>query len=83
MSENAAQLAADGLRFRASNVDVVHAARAATSLDGTDPFDLVMVAVKAPALEAIIPTLAPVIDNSRLDQTLNTPALVTLRPLNS
>ncbi|GAA1546764.1 MULTISPECIES: ketopantoate reductase family protein [Brevibacterium] len=57
----AAQLAADRLRFRAPDVDVVHTARAVTSLEGTDPFDLVIVAVKAPALAAIIPTLAPAI----------------------
>lgn len=57
----AAQLAADGLHFRAPDVDVVHTARAVTSPDDTDPFDLVIVAVKAPALEAIIATLAPAI----------------------
>lgn len=57
----AAQLAADGLRFRAPDVDGMHRVRAVTDLDGADPFDLVIVAVKAPALEAIIPTLAPAI----------------------
>lgn len=57
----AEQLATDGLRFRAPEVDIVHTARAVTALDGADPFDLVIVAVKAPALEAIIPTLAPAI----------------------
>lgn len=57
----AAQLAADGLRFRAPDAEVVHTARAVTALDGAVPFDLVIVAVKAPALEAIIPTLAPAI----------------------
>ncbi|MCW4464263.1 2-dehydropantoate 2-reductase [Glutamicibacter sp. MNS18] len=55
----ARQLTADGLRFRAPDVDVVHTACAVTELDGADPFDLVILAVKAPALEAIIPTLAP------------------------
>ncbi|GAB3820452.1 hypothetical protein GCM10028820_26410 [Tessaracoccus terricola] len=57
----AAQLAADGLRLRAPDVDGVHTARAVTTLEHADPFDLVIVAVKAPALEAIIPTLAPAI----------------------
>jgi 2-dehydropantoate 2-reductase len=57
----AAQLAADGLRFRAPDLDVTHDVRAVTSLEGADPFDLVIVAVKAPALAAIISTLIPVI----------------------
>lgn len=57
----AAQLAADGLRFRAPDIDIVHGVRAVTELDTGDPFDLVIVAVKAPALEAIIPTLAPAV----------------------
>ena len=57
----AAQLAADGLRFRAPDVDGMHTVRAVTALDHADPFDLVIVAVKAPALAAIIPTLAPAI----------------------
>lgn len=57
----AGQLSADGLHFRAPDVDVAHKVRAVTTLDDADPFDLVIVAVKAPALEAIIPTLAPAI----------------------
>ena len=57
----AAQLAADGLRFRAPDVDGMHTVRAVTALDHADPLDLVIVAVKAPALAAIIPTLAPAI----------------------
>lgn len=48
----AAQLAADGLHFRAPDVDVVYTARAVTSLDDSDPFDLVIVAVKAPSSTA-------------------------------
>lgn len=68
----AEQLAADGLRFRAPDVDVVHATRAITTLDGADPFDLVVVAVKAPALDAIVPTLAPAIGpESRIVPLLN------------
>ncbi|CAM3717912.1 ketopantoate reductase family protein [Isoptericola cucumis] len=57
----AAQLAADGLRFRAPGTDTVHDVRVVTSLDGGDPFDLVIVAVKAPALAAVVPTLTPAV----------------------
>lgn len=57
----AAQLAADGLHLRAPDVDIVHTARTVTALDGADLFDLVIVAVKAPALEAIIATLSPAV----------------------
>src|SRR5699024_12206128 len=75
----AAQLAADGLRFRAPDVNVVHTARTVTSLDDTDPFDLVIVAVKAPALEAIIPKLAPAIrPETRIVPLLNGMAHIEL-----
>lgn len=57
----ASQLTADGLRFRAPDVRVVHSVRAVTTLDGAGPFDLVIVTVKAPALDAVIPTLTPAI----------------------
>jgi 2-dehydropantoate 2-reductase len=57
----ATQLAAEGLRLRAPDVDVTHSARALTALTGADQYDLVIVAVKSPALEALIPTLAPAI----------------------
>ena len=75
----AAQLAADGLHFRAPGVEVVHAVRAVTSLDDTDPFDLAIVAVKAPALEAIIPTFAPAIGpETRIVPLLNGMAHIDL-----
>ncbi len=68
----AAQLAADGLRFRAPDEDAVHTARGVTALGGADPFDLVIVAVKAPALEDILPTLAPAVGpESRVVPLLN------------
>ena len=54
-----AQLAEDGLRFRAADTDLTHDVRAVTSLEGIEPFDLVVVAVKAPALAAIMSMLAP------------------------
>lgn len=75
----AAQLAADGLHFRAPGVEVVHAVRAVTSLDDTGPFELVIVAVKAPALEAIIPTLTPAIGpETRIVPLLNGMAHIDL-----
>ena len=75
----AAQLAADGLRFRAPGVEVVHAVRAVTSLDDIDPFDLAIVAVKAPALKAIIPTFAPAIGpETRIVPLLNGMAHIDL-----
>lgn len=75
----AAQLAADGLHFRAPGVEVVHAVRAVTSLDDSDPFDLVIVAVKAPALESMIPTLAPAIGpETRIVPLLNGMAHIDL-----
>lgn len=60
----AAQLADKGLRFSSPDLDVVHNVQTVTSLEGEAPFDLVIVAVKAPALESIIPTLAPAIGKS-------------------
>ncbi|GAA1937002.1 hypothetical protein GCM10009689_16830 [Brevibacterium antiquum] len=51
----AAQLTSEGLRFRAPDAEAVHTVRVVTSLEGTDPFDLVVITVKAPALAAIIP----------------------------
>ncbi|MGO1851383.1 ketopantoate reductase family protein [Microbacterium sp.] len=75
----AAQLAADGLHFRAPDVDVVYTARAVTSLDDSDPFDLVIVAVKAPALESIIPTFTPAVGpDSRIVPLLNGMAHIEL-----
>lgn len=68
----AAQLARDGLRFRAPDLDIAHEVRAVTSLEGADPFDLVIVAVKAPALPAIIPVLIPAVGpDTRIMPLLN------------
>lgn len=75
----AGELAADGLRLRAPDTDIVHTARAVTALDDADPFDLVIVAVKAPALDAIIPTLAPAIGpETRIVPLLNGMAHIDL-----
>src|SRR5699024_4236407 len=75
----AAQLAADGLRFRAPDVDGVHMARTVTALERADPFDLVIVTVKAPALEAIVSTLAPAIGpETRIVPLLNGMAHIDL-----
>lgn len=60
----AAQLAEEGLRFSSPDLDVVHHVRTVTSLENETPFDLVIVAVKAPALAAIIPTLSAAIGKS-------------------
>ncbi|MCC5782254.1 MULTISPECIES: ketopantoate reductase family protein [Kocuria] len=68
----AAQLAQDGLRFRAPDLAATHDVRALTSVEGVPPFDLVIVAVKAPALPAIIPSLAPAIGSgTRIVPLLN------------
>ncbi|PCC31706.1 ketopantoate reductase family protein [Brachybacterium alimentarium] len=75
----AAQLAADGLRFRAPDVDGVHMARAVTALERADPFDLVIVAVKALVLEAIVSTVAPAIGpETRIVPLLNGMAHIDL-----
>lgn len=60
----ATQLAEEGLRFSSPDLDIVHNVRTVTSPEGETPFDLVIIAVKAPALESIIPTLAPAIGKS-------------------
>lgn len=68
----AAQLAADGLRFRAPGTELTHDVQTATSLEGADSYDLVIIAVKAPALSAIIPRIAPAIGpDSRILPLLN------------
>ncbi|MGG5171522.1 2-dehydropantoate 2-reductase [Pseudarthrobacter sp. J1738] len=67
-----AQLAADGLRFTASGLEVSHTVQAVTALDSAGEFDVVIVAVKAPALEAILPTLAPAVGaNTQIIPLLN------------
>ena len=58
------QLAEEGLRFRAPGTDLTQYVRAVTSLQGIEPFDLVVVAIKAPALAAVIPELTPAIGAS-------------------
>lgn len=57
----AAQLTQNGLRFRTPDTVTLHNVRAVTTLTDAEPFDLVIVAVKAPGLGSIIPALAPAI----------------------
>ncbi|MFJ2617730.1 ketopantoate reductase family protein [Glutamicibacter sp. NPDC087344] len=57
----AEQLAANGLRYSAPGEQQTHRVHAVTSLAGLAPFDLVIITVKAPALKALLPTLAPAI----------------------
>lgn len=56
-----AQLATDGLSFRAPDANMALRVRAVTSVDGIAPFDLVVVAVKAPALPQVVSALAPAV----------------------
>lgn len=51
----------DGLRFVAPDGDRTQAVRAVTSLSEGDHYDLVVIAVKAPALKRILDTAAPAI----------------------
>ncbi len=53
-----AQLADHGLRFSAPDAQGTWPVRAVTAVSGEEPFDLVIVAVKAPALASLIPELA-------------------------
>src|SRR5699024_11708804 len=54
-------------------------ARTVTALERADPFDLVIVTVKAPALEAIVSTLAPAIGpETRIVPLLNGMAHIDL-----
>ncbi|WP_285136273.1 2-dehydropantoate 2-reductase [Microbacterium sp. lyk4-40-TSB-66] len=55
----AKQLASDGLRFRAPDCDGVHRVRAVTRVQDSEQYDVVIVAVKAPALDDLIPMLTP------------------------
>lgn len=57
----AAQLARTGLRFRAPDLETTLNVSALTSVEGEDPFDVIVVATKAPALPGLISTLAPVV----------------------
>lgn len=54
------QLTGEGLRFSAPDLQGTWPVRAVTSLESEDPFDLVIVAVKAPALDALLPELSRV-----------------------
>jgi len=51
----------DGLRFIAPDGDRTHAVAAVTSISEGDHFDLVVIAVKAPALKGILDTAGPAI----------------------
>lgn len=57
----AAQLAADGLRHRTPDGESTRQVRALTTLDGEDPFDLVVVTVKAPGIPAVLETIRPAV----------------------
>jgi 2-dehydropantoate 2-reductase len=54
----AAVLRRDGLRLIAPDGDRTHAVRAVSAIDTTGPYDLVILAVKAPALEQVLDTAA-------------------------
>ncbi|WP_426736045.1 ketopantoate reductase family protein [Glutamicibacter sp. 2E12] len=58
-----AQLADHGLRFSAPDYQGTWPVRAVTALADEEPFDLVIVAVKAPALASLIPELAGAMGN--------------------
>lgn len=68
----AAELRENGLRFRAPDTATRHRVRAVTDPADSAPFDLVVLAVKAPALPAIIPALKPAVGpGTRLLPLLN------------
>lgn len=54
----AAALAGNGLRFVAPDGDRRHPVKTITDTDGADPFDLVFVAVKAPAIPSVMKSMA-------------------------
>lgn len=56
----------DGLRFVAPDGDRSHAVKAVTSISEGDHYDLVVVAVKAPALKGILETVRPAIGHNTL-----------------
>ena len=56
----------DGLRFLAPDGDRTHAVTAVTTISEGDYYDLVVIAVKAPALEAILDTASPAIGTKTL-----------------
>lgn len=59
-----AQLAVDGLRFSAPDARGSWQVRVVTTAAGGEPFDLVIVAVKAPAVAGLIPDLAAAMGES-------------------
>lgn len=66
------QLAAEGLRFSAPDREDTWPVRAVTSLTDESPFELVIVAVKAPALSSLIPEISRVIEKqTRIVPLLN------------
>ncbi|GAB3526871.1 ketopantoate reductase family protein [Arthrobacter monumenti] len=56
----------DGLRFVAPDGERKHAVTAVTSISEGDHYDLVVIAVKAPALKAVLDTVRPAIGNETL-----------------
>lgn len=56
----------DGLRFVAPDGDRKHAVTAVTSISEGDHYDLVIIAVKAPALQRIMDTAAPAVGTTTL-----------------
>ncbi|WP_051441736.1 ketopantoate reductase family protein [Arthrobacter sp. H14] len=56
----------DGLRFLAPDGDRTHAVTAVTSITEGDHYDLVVIAVKAPALKGILETVRPAIGDKTL-----------------
>jgi len=66
------QLAKDGLRFSAPDTQGTWPVRAVTTLADEKPFDLVIVAVKAPAIAGLIPELSGALDkHTRILPLLN------------
>lgn len=56
----------NGLRFIAPDGEWTHAVTAVTSIPEGDHYDLVVIAVKAPALKAVLDTVRPAIGNETL-----------------
>lgn len=65
-SERQRLLQRDGLRFLAPDGDRTHAVSAVTTISEGDHYDLVVIAVKAPALKAILGTAGPAIGKKTL-----------------
>lgn len=56
----------DGLRFQAPDGERTHAVTTVTSVPEGDHYDLVVIAVKAPALSGVLDTAGPAIGNNTL-----------------